>query len=808
MIRSTPSKQKSARWVGEVEGFYNGVLHGWALDTDQPDARVVLEVCLHGEPLACVVADVAHTMVLIERKDSGRANVPMDDCHGFVADLGAAMAQHGNVLTVRVANTDVVLPGYVDFVASPIQRARPLSKVYGDGGLRLHGWVIDPANPECSITVRAFVGNKEIATAVASMRTPATRSFEADAHGFVLDLPLHLADGQRHSVRVVDAVGQPLDCSPIDVCCYSRGGKHLLANDQKFGESLLATVINAYEHFLSRGIGLKHYRQWSVEFESPSLASPTSSLATGMPAVKIAFVVTGDAKPAAFARTRASLEMQTGAHVQIFEPNRSKKGVLDFANLLQRALDSGSDFVACIRAGDTLLTHASLLAADGLKSSDSQLVYTDSEADGTPWFKPAWNLEYALGSDFPLELMVIRIGAVQAYIAHHAVPENASDLSWQMLATLWKHGGRAIVHVPHVLYVFQSTLTANEQRSRMLSASGALQQVEPSAALVAHVNPLAEPDRVFIPRRIVRTLSPRALKQTVSLIIPTRDQAEMLERCITSMQRFTDWPRLEILVVDNDSVQSKTKSYFRKLVQQGVKVLSYPGRFNFSAINNYAVGFASGEIVGLVNNDIEALHAGWLEEMLGHLMSPGVGAVGAKLLWPNGMVQHGGVLLGVGNVAGHFGNLLADADWGDHGRNQLVQQVSAVTAACLLLRKRDYIGVGGMDENAFPVAFNDVDLCLKLRRNGQSIVWTPYARLLHAESASRGHEDTPQKMARAQREVRQLRLRWGPTLLRDPAYHPSLSLDYSSHAFGALALPPRDRLPRGAGIFDELQTLN
>lgn len=190
------------------------------------------------------------------------------------------------------------------------------------------------------------------------------------------------------------------------------------------------------------------------------------------------------------------------------------------------------------------------------------------------------------------------------------------------------------------------------------------------------------------------------------------------------------------------------------------------------------------------------LHEGWLEELVGQLMRPGVGAVGAKLLWPNGMVQHGGVVLGVGNVAGHYGNRLTDGDWGDQGRNQLLQRVSAVTAACLLVRKTDYLRVGGMDEVAFPVAFNDVDLCLKIRRLGMAIVWSPYARLLHAESASRGHEDTPQKRARAGREVDMLRRRWGDVLFRDPAYHPSLNLDVLSQVSAGLAIPPRSRLPR------------
>ena len=253
---------------------------------------------------------------------------------------------------------------------------------------------------------------------------------------------------------------------------------------------------------------------------------------------------------------------------------------------------------------------------------------------------------------------------------------------------------------------------------------------------------------------------------------------------------------MEIIIVDNDSAEEKTFSYFEQLRQRGVRIVPAPGRFNFSRINNLAVAQASGEIICLINNDVEALHDGWLEEMLSHLLQPEVGAVGAKLMWPNGMVQHGGVLLGVGHVAGHFGNLLSEHDAGDHARNQVSMQVSAVTAACLMLRKADFEAVGGFDEHAFPVAFNDVDLCLKLRATGKQIIWCAQARLLHAESVSRGSEDTPQKRQRAQREIDQLRQRWGHVLLQDPAYHPSLNLDAHGHAFSGLAIPPRPRLPR------------
>ena len=474
-----------------------------------------------------------------------------------------------------------------------------------------------------------------------------------------------------------------------------------------------------------------------------------------------------------------------------------QRALPSFSSMLQNALDDQCDVIACVRVGDTLLPHALSCALEGFTNPDTQIVYTDSECAGTPWFKPAWNPEYALASDYLLELMLVRRSVLEAYLNQKAMPSGQAQFAWEMLSAVWSQAESAIVHVPRVLYQQNSALSESEKQARTESAQLALQVLEPESRLLPQ-NPNTS---TFSARRICRHLSQSERNTAVTLIIPTRDRVNLLSRCISTLQAHTDWPNLEIIVIDNDSVETKTKTYFQRIAKQGKKILSIPGVFNFATLNNQAVDVAKGEVIGLINNDIEALHDGWLDEIMSHLLRPGVGAVGAKLLWPNGMVQHGGVHLGVGNVAAHFGNRLADQDWGDHGRNQLLQQVSSVTAACLFLRKCDYLAVGGMDGDAFPVAFNDVDLCLKLRQSGKSIIWTPYAHLLHAESASRGHEDTPQKRARAEREINIFRQRWGACLLRDPAYHPSLNLDSHRHAFAGLALPPRDRSPRSAGLF-------
>jgi len=219
-----------------------------------------------------------------------------------------------------------------------------------------------------------------------------------------------------------------------------------------------------------------------------------------------------------------------------------------------------------------------------------------------------------------------------------------------------------------------------------------------------------------------------------------------------------------------------------------IKVLSYPGAFNYSAINNFAVEQAQGEFILLLNNDIEVLSQDWLTEMLSHAQRPGVGAVGAKLYYTQGAIQHAGVIIGLGGVAGHSHKLFAHEAPGYFYRLKLAQDVSAVTAACLLIRKDTFQQAGGLDEKAFSVAFNDCDLCLKVRQAGHRIIWTPYAELLHHESVSRGLEDTPEKQRRFSSEVRAMHEKWQTHLFVDPFYSPNLTLDREDFS---IAWPPR-----------------
>jgi GT2 family glycosyltransferase len=285
-----------------------------------------------------------------------------------------------------------------------------------------------------------------------------------------------------------------------------------------------------------------------------------------------------------------------------------------------------------------------------------------------------------------------------------------------------------------------------------------------------------------------------AAQGKTTVIIPTRNRLPLLKRCLQSILPATDAIAADILVIDNDSSEPETLEYLTQIASETVQVLRVPGPFNYARLNNVAVNATGNEFVCLLNNDVEAIDDLWLNEMLSRLVEPDIGAVGALLLWPSGVVQHGGVVLGPSFAAHHAFNDRVDADPGYGDLLRVAHECSAVTAACMLTRRRDYLSVSGLDETHFAIAFNDVDYCLKLRAAGKRVVFTPHAKLWHLESASRGRDDRPDRKSRFARELQALRAKWSQSIVDDPYYSPVLSLD--SIPYSALAWPPRAMQPR------------
>jgi GT2 family glycosyltransferase len=290
----------------------------------------------------------------------------------------------------------------------------------------------------------------------------------------------------------------------------------------------------------------------------------------------------------------------------------------------------------------------------------------------------------------------------------------------------------------------------------------------------------------------VRYALPAALP-LVSIVVPTRNALTFLEPCVESVLGVSSYPCIELLVIDNLSDDPGTLAYLDRIAQRPrVRVLRYPHPFNFSAINNFAAQAATGEILCLLNNDTVVITPDWIETMLGHLLQAEVGAVGAKLLFADNRVQHAGVAVGPGGCANHLHVMLDRNAPGYCDRAILPQDLSAVTAACLMTWRKLFLDIGGLDRLNLPVAFNDVDYCLRLREAGYRVIWTPYAELYHHESVSRGKDTHTEKARRAAREVAYMRKRWQQVMRNDPFYNPNLNYvrpDFSLNRCPALGKP-------------------
>ena len=333
-----------------------------------------------------------------------------------------------------------------------------------------------------------------------------------------------------------------------------------------------------------------------------------------------------------------------------------------------------------------------------------------------------------------------------------------------------------IVHIPEILYFWRahSGSTAGDISAKpytMDAARRALGEHLDRVGLVGEVEDSSIPSTY----RIKYTISgcPK-----VSIVIPNMDHADTLRTCISSILEKTTYENFEIVIIENNSRKEETFAYYDELkTDPRIQIVTWEGKFNYSAINNFGVReAATGEYILLLNNDIEVITPDWLQEMLMFAQRPDVGAVGAMLYYPDDTIQHAGVVLGIGGVAGHAHKYFPRGDFGYMSRATIAQDLSVVTAACVMLPRTVWDEVGGLDET-FEVAFNDVDLCMRIRKAGYLIVWTPYAELYHYESKSRGAEDTPEKKKRFEGEVRRFQARWKSELAAgDPYYNPNLTL--------------------------------
>lgn len=329
---------------------------------------------------------------------------------------------------------------------------------------------------------------------------------------------------------------------------------------------------------------------------------------------------------------------------------------------------------------------------------------------------------------------------------------------------------KKIVHIPRVLYYCRVSETSVAGQDTYSAERRALEDHLTRVGLNGEVLDSA----VASTYHIRYQLKGRPL---ISILIPNCDHSTTLKRCIDSILERSTYQNFEIIVIENNSVQPETFCYYETLAsEQKVRVVRWEGKFNYSAINNFGAKYGTGDYFLLLNNDIEVITPSWMEEMLMFAQRNDVGAVGALLFYPSDKVQHGGIVLGIGGVAENAFKHLPREDSGYMSRLTIAQNVSAVTAACLMVSRRVYEQASGLDES-FEVAFNDVDFCMRLRKIGYLNVFTPYAQLYHYESESRGAENTPEKRKRFQGEIARFQERWKSELAQgDPYYNPNLSL--------------------------------
>jgi O-antigen biosynthesis protein len=413
-----------------------------------------------------------------------------------------------------------------------------------------------------------------------------------------------------------------------------------------------------------------------------------------------------------------------------------------------------------------------------------QIIYADEDVldaksvRNEHYFKPDWNLDLHLSRDLIGHFGVYRTALVQQIGGYHTGRADAMDFDLS-LRCLELVTPTQIMHLPFVLFHGAPAMLA----SRSASDAGV-------QALNAHFERqsiAASAENIFYGYRIHYAL-PEVLP-VVSLIIVINNGLMFLRRCIESIIQKTTYPNFEIIIVDNGSDDLAKLAYFDEFAATfNIRILRTDITFNYSALNNAAVKIATGELICLLNIDIEVISPNWLSEMVVHALRPDIGAVGARLWFPDDTLQHGGIILGVRGWAAHAHNNLPRGSKGYHGRMALVSEFTAVTGACLLVRKSSYDAVGGLNADVLQVSCNDVDLCLKLKKIGLRNIWTPFADLYHHESATRGFEDTPAKKARFACELAYMRQHWGEALKNDPAYSPNLTLE--AQDFG-LAWPPR-----------------
>ncbi|MHA1539601.1 MAG: glycosyltransferase [Alphaproteobacteria bacterium] len=502
----------------------------------------------------------------------------------------------------------------------------------------------------------------------------------------------------------------------------------------------------------------------------------------------------------------ASVSLETKKVLKKFEKDdprikvtyRKRNGHISQASNSALKLTEG-EFIALLDHDDRLAEHALYMVVEKLnKAKDADIIFSDEDKINEqgerfhPHFKPGWNKDLFYTQNYLSHLGVYRRTLVKKVEGFRKGYEGSQD--YDLALRILEHTTTTkIHHIPHILYHWRATFG-----SAALSIDAKPYAVEAGRkALRSHFRRLKSDAKVkegaiSMHHRVIYPLPEKSPK--ISVIIPTKDRVDLLQKAVEGLLEKTDYQNIELLIVDNGSKEDATKTYLKEIQKnKNVRVLSYNKIFNFSAINNFAAREAKGKILCFMNNDVQPLHADWLENMLREALRPEIGVVGTKLYYPDGTLQHAGVLLTEEGVASHLFKHFPQENAGYFARTKMNQNFSAITGACMMMRKKVFEEVGGFDEKNLKVAFNDVDFCLRTREKGYLVTFTPYAGLYHMESATRGMENSHRKQRRFIKEKEYMLRTWKDLIAKDPYFNPNFELNAQFNYI--LSFPPRHEKP-------------
>ena len=710
---------------------------------------------------------------------------------GFYAELKSAVGRYPEVELIdaldhsdalRLLNdTDaLVLPSRDETMPIAILEAMGLGKavISADvGGVRewlrdgMNGFLIEKENPAALAEALAKCANDS--ELVKELKAAGTRTFERHftlerfASRFAELLISLEHQPEAHSHEYADWVAT-FDTINAGTRASLRRKLRLLPKQPPI--SIVLPVYNPELHFLEAAIDSVRnqiYQHWELCIADDASTDP---------------------------EVRPFLERSAASEARIKLTFRERNGHISACSNSAFGLATG-DWCALLDQDDALTEDAlAWMALEIDRHPDAGLIYSDEDKiDGSgersnPFFKPDWNPELFLGQNFVNHLGCYRAELLREIGGFREGFEGSQDYDL-VLRCVERLQAEQVRHLPRILYHWRmagGSLAAipDAKPYAREAARRAIGEHAQRRGMPGTVAPCPENNESH---RFIHALpQPKPL---VSIVIPTRDRVELLKQCVQSIRAQTDYPSFEIIVVDNGSVEEETLRFFHDAeADESIRVMVDRGPFNYSRLNNRAAGEAGGEILIFLNNDTEIDKPGWLAELVSHATRSEVGAVGARLWYPDGTLQHGGVILGLGGVAGHAFPHIPRGHPGYFNRAWLQQNCSAVTGACLAVRKKVFEEMGGFDEENLGVTFNDIDFCLRLTKRGYRIVWTPYANLIHHESASRGHQRTREEQAEFERAVDYMQRTWGEELLWDPFYNPNLSLNPPGFEIG---FPPR-----------------